>query len=220
MSVTNIICECILVGSCMSGVKIIAKSKPKNPEAWRSAFLIIAAAASLGASKYAGFTEVAPIHSTLSGIGSFLGVCCIALGANQSIGLFNLPELYGTVLYGVICVLQAVILFSNQTKHTAILKNFMPLILVVGTTVMAFAKILLSKVHGINKTKATNYLLGVFCLILGDTALKMFGEDFWIVPDYIQNVDVFHVLLALAMFLFGNTVSPRETVTRGKKKTQ
>jgi hypothetical protein len=80
MSTVNIICECILVGASMSSLKRVVSYKPPNPGTWRLAFFVIGAAAAIGASKYAGFHDVAPIHEKLSKIAGFLGACCIALG--------------------------------------------------------------------------------------------------------------------------------------------
>jgi NAD/NADP transhydrogenase alpha subunit len=106
MSSANIICECVLVGAAMSSLKQVATHKPPNAGAWRVAFFMIAAASAIGASKYAGYTAVAPLHETLSGIANFLGGCCIALASNQSINLFPIRELNATIMFGVFCGLQ------------------------------------------------------------------------------------------------------------------
>ncbi len=82
-------------------------------------------------------------------------------------------------------------------------------------TLLGFFSLLFDKLEGVRKSKARWMLLGILLFAVADNLLKKFG----LLPRVygIEIVDVFHILVAWAMYCFGNVVYPRAMVPKVKK---
>jgi hypothetical protein len=102
--------------------------------------------------------------------------------------------------------------YDHRVKQ---INQSLPLLSMIIISVLGFLALIFDKAQGIRKTKTRYLLLGIVLFAVADVILKRYGESAWIVADVLQAVDIFHLLVAGAMYCFGNVVHPR---TRGELK--
>jgi hypothetical protein len=144
------------------------------------------------------------LKTEITNAGGFFSILCIALGANQTIGLLQLDEKSSNVLliaFGIVqCFLTILgrmsLLFLVNSIYAAI-----PLFTTLILIIISVYSLATGRVTGSSKQK-TYWLLGALAVLgVADYYIRANGEAQTVIPGLVQSLDVYHVILSTGFLL-------------------
>jgi hypothetical protein len=223
---TSVLCEIILVGVCIFSILSIQRTHKRvrgviARESWLLGFSSLGMASLFGALNYSGlyYTPGIPtttytipqLHSLFTEIASFFGAMNLVIAAYSSIDqpprIFSKSSIQYFAL-GLIAGLQVWMLFEvRRTPLQYAIVKFVPLVSMIVLLIQAIAGVLFRKTSGVKRSRCLWLILGIVVFALADNS-RIHGASLVLPPIVLATVDVYHLLLSLAVFCFANVAHP------------
>jgi hypothetical protein len=233
MDSLSVLCEILLFLSCLNACLHVRKRygsslSIENVNCWLIAFANIGIGALLGALNYAGFHQtiyngwnIPRLHSLVSRIGQFFGIMNLFLAAYMSIdqGPISIPRYTSSIFVGAFAGIQYLYLNARDETLTAIVQwaPFLSAAILSLVSVSALIK----GVTGLKKSKcwyliaalatlvmAQEMLTGNFTATLSNNSNLLYKLCSHCNRITLDSVDLFHICLSFAVFLFMNVAHP------------
>ena len=145
----------------------------------------------MGGFKFAGFSGVESYHTIAKHFAGSVGIASLALGAIAGLLANFFIRFHWWILLVVILLLCGALLLGHWRFPAQVQLGLVGLILLVGLIRLISSGML-----------AIYLLLGVACLVLSDIAIRWLA-----VNTGMAEVNIYHVLLSLAVISFGLAAS-------------
>jgi|TARA_R110002124_G_scaffold287256_1_gene471928 hypothetical protein len=183
--------EAILVVCCLISLNLARQSFFPASLFWAFGVVTIGVAATLGGFKFAGFSGVESYHTIAKHFAGSVGIASLALGAIAGLLANFFIRFHWWILLVVILLLCGALLLGHWRFPAQVQLGLVGLILLVGLIRLISSGML-----------AIYLLLGVACLVLSDIAIRWLA-----VNTGMAEVNIYHVLLSLAVISFGLAAS-------------
>ncbi|MAZ03584.1 MAG: hypothetical protein CMN56_10635 [Sneathiella sp.] len=183
--------EAILVVCCLISLNLARQSFFPASLFWAFGVVTIGVAATLGGFKFAGFGGLESYHTLAKQFAGSIGIAAFAIGALAGLLANFFIRFHWWILLFLILLLCAALLLGTWRFPAQIQLGLVGLILLVGVIRLISSGLL-----------AIYLLLGVACLILSDIATRWLA-----VNTGMAEVNIYHVLLSLAVISFGLSAS-------------
>lgn len=230
MNWLSVLCEVLLVLSCFNACLHVRKRygsslSIESLNCWLIAFANIGIGAVLGALNYAGFHQVIwdipRLHSLVSRIGEFFGVMNLFLAAYMSVdeGPVSIPRYISNIFVGAFAGIQYLYL-NTRDETVAAVVHWAPL-LSVATLFLVSVQALIRGARGVKRSKCWHLIAALGALVMAQEMLtgnftatlsnnsnllyKMCSNCHRLT---LESVDLFHIVLSAAVFLFMNVAHP------------